>query len=265
MTHQIQTSQPTVDTPCQHCCFAEYEGHTQVDCKRGMLDKYREIGTEILDAWNYEGEFFVIKGRSCRYYRTDAWMEQFESAENMEKALSLETTLKFQVIILLRDRDVHYLKSTVDSLLNETYKPAIISVIRPHDSVCRPTELTEVFDDCPVVWKIYNLLYEQPEESSIHKALNDKRVNYYSTVCAGEVFPAKLFQNINDSVNNKLIRFGMIEDHETNIKVIPLSVHNYWYFNGDPDKTIAEKIEDYQCQNPEEKIVYNSQEVLVNN
>lgn len=251
----------TIDTPCQFCCFATYDGRTQVGCSQKVLDKFREKGTEIIEAWNHDGEFFVIKGRSCRSYRTNDWLDRFDNDEEMQATLSIEKTLKFQVLILLRDKTVADLSDTVESLNREPYKPAFISVIRQPHSGTSPRALTEVFDYYPGKWQVNNLLLEQEENGAIHKACNDKRTDYYVIVEAGTIVPPNLLADINNAVNNELIRFAMVEEHVSNIKIIPASVHNYWYFKGDPDKTVAENIEDYQAENPEQKVIYSIQEI----
>jgi hypothetical protein len=52
--------------------------------------------------------------------------------------------------------------------------------------------------------------------------------------------------------------FGLIEiekDSDEGV-VVPLHVHEYWYFQGDVNKTITENIREYQCQNKDEKVVF---------
>jgi len=62
-----------IHTPCKNCVYAKYEGNTQTDCYLGFIDKLKNNNVEILEAYDYEKEFFVVNNKKCIGYRENSW------------------------------------------------------------------------------------------------------------------------------------------------------------------------------------------------
>ena len=58
----------------------------------------------MIDAYDHDKEFNVIKNRTCRFFRTQDWLNRFEgkNKEEIEQFLSLESTLKFHAIFTIK-------------------------------------------------------------------------------------------------------------------------------------------------------------------
>lgn len=248
------------NTCCKECVFAEYDDVTQTGCKRGMIDKYRSVGSNIIEAYDKDKEFYVIPNRLCPFFRKQSWIDRIpeEYEKDIESILKLETTLAFHVIILVHNESLDDIHRTIDSLIGEEHKPIQITIIRHIESDIRPRDITDSLKSLPIKWRTENLVVKMQDENAIHMVQKTLKSNYYSIARAGFIFPAKYLERVNKAVIEDLIQFGMIEIVEGDDQgiILPLSVHEYWYFHGDAEKTIPECLRDYQCQNPTQKIVY---------
>lgn len=78
-------------TSCNGCKFAEWtENNKQIGCDLGRLDKFKELGVEIVEAMDDTHEFFVVGDRCAAYRKTD-W------EGDIEKELALE----YDVVLLM--------------------------------------------------------------------------------------------------------------------------------------------------------------------
>lgn len=256
------------DTPCKNCCFAVYEDLTQVGCARNRLEKYKKVGSEIIEAYDEDKEFYVIKNRICPFYRDKKWLDAFkgQSDSEIERMLTYETMSRFHLIIILKsDSTLKDLKQTVTSVPFEflNVPPSQVTVVRPKGLQLDPKGVKELFSGTLAKWRMENLLIDRTDSQVIHNVQKTAKAQYYCVCHAGYQLPPNYFKTINKSILDNLTQFGMIEAEKDELEgvVIPLHVHEYWYFHGDKDKTIPEKIKEYQCQNQEEKIVYQLEEI----
>ena len=65
------------NTSCKDCVFAEYEEVTQTGCRMNMIKKYSN-NENIIECYDEEKEFFVIKARICPYMRTKLWKDRID-------------------------------------------------------------------------------------------------------------------------------------------------------------------------------------------
>lgn len=252
------------DTPCKDCCFAEYEDVTQVGCSRGRIRKYKDAGTNILEAYDEDKEFFVIKDRICPFYRDEKWFSRFEgkSDPSMEKMLSFETKLSFHLIILLnKESTIEDIDKTIKSIYDcdcES-KPIQVTLLKPTSNTeLKPKKIRDYFKkDTSINWRMENLVVKMDDNRAIHMVQKTLKSQYYVTCKAGFEFPKRYLNTINDSVIEDLLQFGLIEIEEGSEEgvVVPTQVHEYWYFHGDPQKSIPENVKEYQCENKKEKVV----------
>lgn len=69
-----------METPCKNCCFATYEGKTQTGCVLHRLEVLRNHGVEVVEVYDEEKEFYLIKG-NCNYARREKWKERVLEAK----------------------------------------------------------------------------------------------------------------------------------------------------------------------------------------
>jgi len=255
------------DTSCKACVFAEYDDMTQVGCSRGMLKKYKDVGANVVEAYDEDREFMVIENRLCPFYRTKGWIDRIPEEDfdaTVERMLALETRLSFHAIVFVEDHNIESVCSTIDSLYAQNNRPARVTVVRPRTSTIKPRDIRELFnEDCGFKWRIENLIGPTPRDvvtHSVHKKSGRVQpCQYYAVVDAGHVFDEQYFYEINEAIIGSLLQFAMIESKEC--IVIPNPVHQYWHFHGNHEITIAENIREYQCKNKEKKVVLKMSQV----
>lgn len=62
-----------IHTPCKNCVFAIYEDKTQTGCHLDLVQKYKDRGVEILEAYDNDLEFFILNKKKCFGYRENSW------------------------------------------------------------------------------------------------------------------------------------------------------------------------------------------------
>lgn len=257
------------DTPCKNCCFALYEDITQVGCARNRIEKYQSTGVEIVEAYDEEKEFFVIKNRLCPFYRDQKWLDAFSGRpdSDIEKILKFETMSSFHLIILLqKDSEFKDLEETVRSVEFEfeNVPPSQVTIVRPRGlSQIKAKDIKDLFNGIPVRWRIENLLVDKTDSQIIHSVQKTIKSQYYCVCKAGYKLPVNYFRTVHKAVIDNLLQFGMVEVEEGDLNgiIIPLHVHEYWYFHGHIEKTIPENIKEYQCQNQDQQIVFQLKQV----
>lgn len=116
-------NQPSYQTSCKDCVFAEYEDITQVSCQ---ADRLKFFG-DIIEAYDNDKEFYVIND-VCTYYRPPFWNDG--KAEISEARRELETT--FGIFIDLSDKEDEDLDKTIDSIKRINYNKKRILVTMNH-------------------------------------------------------------------------------------------------------------------------------------
>lgn len=248
------------DTPCKECVFAVYtdDGITQTDCSRGMIEKYKNAGSIILEAYDEDKEFYVIKDRICPFFRKEKWLSRFkdpDDIEMIEKVLDFETSPSFHVILFMNDdKSLEGLSNSIESLNKQILKPYQLTVIKKVTNKLRPKDITDVLKSCEFKWRLENLVVEMTDEQITHAAHKGVTSQFYVVIEAGNILDPNIFSDIKTFIIDQVQQFAMI--HAEGVTIIPVHIHDYFYLQGDLQKTIVENIKDYQCQNPEKQMVF---------
>lgn len=132
-----------IHTSCKDCVFATYDEDTQTGCRAGRLDKYRQNGSDIIEAFDNEKEFFVINKKLCNLNRdrNSEWAQKHVGRE-LDQARS-EVCLKVIIIVMLdAGLILDELEKTAASLVHQTVPPfsviffnhqKAVSVAKIHD------------------------------------------------------------------------------------------------------------------------------------
>lgn len=258
------------NTSCKDCVFAEYDEITQVGCSRGMIEKYRDDGASIIEAYDHTKEFFVIEDRTCPFNRTQAWEDRFDEEngadardEAMNRMLDYENQLSFHVILFMGD-SIGDVQETLTSLIFQDLMPVQVTIVRQRTCMITPREVTSLFSDStPFKWRVENLWKNLPHSNSLHMVQKVVKSGYYITANSGYRFDKGYFSAINQAVIENIVQFAMIQESADSPDgtVIPLGVHEYWHFHGDHNKTITENIREFQCKNPEKKIIFTMKQI----
>lgn len=216
-----------MDTSCKDCVFARYTGvqherQTQVGCEFNLIEKYKQLGVVVDEAYDDsipEREFFVVRGRLCRYKRNNEWLAQ-KNTDNLGTAMfDAEQELKLKVDAIVYVGDTHSigdLFKTLVSLTTPELKPQLIIIILNTQKIF-PSEIFDMLEDDPnnltytfhtVPYKVC-LLMQAPLtlENALWESLPNASSMWLAQFQAGYKVPATYFSDINDALNQKLDRF----------------------------------------------------------
>ena len=80
-----------IKTSCKECVCSIYKDATQTGCS---FDRIKKFGTDVIEAYDDNKEFYVIK-RFCNFYRNPKWNNGEFDAEKIKH----ECACSFEVII----------------------------------------------------------------------------------------------------------------------------------------------------------------------
>jgi len=204
------------DTPCKNCIFAKYTGITQTDCKLNKLELFKQHNIQIIEAFDEEKEFYVIKNRTCRWFRNDRWIHTNQDIEAQKEYLDQETLTQFQAIVFAND-DIKDLDITVDSLLAQLLPPVHITIIRPPYCETSITELVSKGLMLSCQWRVQDIIDPNtPRGSMIDYALDAKPHQYYSVFNAGFEVPEDMFLTIHKVMMEDLQPITILLPNSTN-------------------------------------------------
>ena len=240
------------NTSCKNCVFAKYDNYTQIGCHLNMIEKFSNIGVEILEAYDNEKEFYVISNRNCHFFRPEKW-GQNETLETKIQAVQYETNLAFNIIIFV-DHDYKALKRSLASAYRQTYKPSHITIVRSLDSQIWPSKISDLLSYRNIKWRIENLRQNMSNWKAFHLVQKFCQYPYHIILQSGDTISKKFLGDINNSVIHELKQFALLEDQPSDDDligsglVIPTSVYQYFYFKGNVDKTFVNNVKDTECQ-----------------
>lgn len=236
-----------IHTSCKDCVFATWDGITQEDCKLDELSLFRNHDIEVLEVFDYEKEFYVINKTRCLKYRIAQWTHATEPFDQQKIAVEKEIELHCHAIIFVNDNR-HDIRRTVTSLINQTLKPYYITLIRHVDCSLKPTELVEIIQDCPIKWRIENILEPRTDSSAIDMVVPFVKLPVYIVFYAGFEVPLKIFEELNNKVHKDFIQFAMIKPNSSNNGMVVLQkVHEA--YQGNYQISLEEKLELDKCPN----------------
>ena len=124
-----------IHTPCKSCVFAQYENNTQTGCALNYIDKYRDAGVEILEAYDDDdNNFYVLNKKKCLGYRESKWFEELNMTDSsMEDKIEYfykNNAIQYIIIIDLKDYDINKLENIFNQILNATVRPTKLVLIR---------------------------------------------------------------------------------------------------------------------------------------
>jgi hypothetical protein len=117
-------------TPCLGCTFSIKDKQKQIGCQVGRIDKYKELGAEVINAYDDNGnEFFVVNNRLCVYKRDKNWAKETPKRERLD-AVNRELRLKYHIMVHFNStHDVSDLLNTLKSIDKQDNPPIILTII----------------------------------------------------------------------------------------------------------------------------------------
>jgi hypothetical protein len=230
---------------CKNCYFAIYRGKTQTGCDLGRIDKFREIGTEIIEAYDEsDTEFYVVSGRRCNTYRNQEWFEKnTRSNIPLKELVRKEEQRIYDIIVLTHDNDhIENILHTVNTASIQTVAPLSIIIGINDENILVPL-INALKSNDVRNWKIASVLEDAPQ---LDEAVKSVIGVFYAVFHAGSTIPPDFLQNVDDIVNERLYPFSLIlPNHKNNGMVVR---YNAYKMVGGGD--VVEKIQQEVQNNP---------------
>ena len=240
-----------VVTSCAACCFANYEGKTQVGCELGRIEKFQEKGTKVVEAEDGEREFYLVH-RMCNCYREEDWAEYWK---HKKKRVLKENAVRINFIVPINDGDtIEDLQKTLVSIATQDDFEAIKVITMnnsKHDNFDIIHKLHEVFGSYAEQTSYLNkseegttfvggIMVEKNQDFwTVLEAAFDYATNgFYTIVDAGSVVAPDLLKKINNAINIELNQILMIEPHDKDsYSGLTVSCALHKYLSGSKDTT----------------------------
>jgi hypothetical protein len=230
-----------LETSCQNCIFAEYNGRTQTDCALGMLLAHKNV----IESYNENGEFFVINGL-CLTYRDNRWDYHNRTLQEQKKQLEKELQLNYTLFVYFGDNHtLQQLEQTLSKI--PEIAPKQIIIINNHKDKTLNRQLCAMCEHTNLPWIVDSIVEADIDMYKCFDISYKKAKGVWCALiqCGDSIDNAKL-QQINET----------ILPHEQFIAVKNISelfimkiAHNT--FGGNYSKTSTEKLEEYILENPE--------------
>jgi hypothetical protein len=209
-----------------------------------MLDHYRSKGTEILEAYNEKGEFFIVSGRKCYFKRTKEWWDKiYDGKTDHIKKVFDETKIKWMAIIDGKD-DLIDIKLTIASLLNEEIPPSYLVVLRKFGSTIDVRELNQILIDTGKKWRVSTPSSPEITTAILVNGLMDifaEKYPIYLFIEAGHIITINEITRLNNKIIYDDYKFGVIPIND-NDKIGNSTVHKF-YRGEFPQECIMSSVE----------------------
>jgi len=123
-----------IHTPCKKCVFAKYDDKTQIGCELNYIDKFKELGSDILEVYDEDLEFYVINNKKCLGYRENSWFKKLgledASIEEKKEHFLQNNHINYLLVIDSSSLSLEDLEQIKISVLEVAYKPSKVIFIR---------------------------------------------------------------------------------------------------------------------------------------
>lgn len=229
-----------IHTPCKSCVFALYKDKTQIGCHLGYLDKYKDKGLNLVEAYDNELEFFVINGKKCVGYRENSWFAKYglEHATLEDKTSKFKELNRIDYVLVINFIEIGDTQADIDNLKSAlsllTIHPKKIVFIRgPEGSETTiyasiQKLMTESKIDCP--WRIQTMVDNSiSNENILHNIINHHKS--YRFVCNIKKSECdnlnRVINKANDIVYNDLNQFMVLADQDGSCMIFSAGVYRF--------------------------------------
>lgn len=231
---------PLYETSCKDCCFATYDGKTQMGCQFDRIEKFRNQGIEVVEVHDDEAEFYLIKS-ACLLHRhkKSPWAMQTPGRLRRETARR-EIALVFDAVIFMgEDHSVEQVKATVDSMLTQKHQPRKVRVVVNRDDII-PMDIRTLLPD---QWEV-QFVMERREGQRVSRgrcidiAVVESKSHFYAVFDAGTIVPESFFSSIDHAINDNLDRFVLLEPDNKYGNGMVVMTRSHEYFGGNKEAII---------------------------
>lgn len=224
-----------IQTSCKSCAFAEYTDKTQIGCSLGMLEKFQKAGVEIVEAYDEEKEFFIIKGRLCNGCRPPEWVEKHQD-KDLIALVKKEISLRLHVVIPVMETTYDHIYVSIDALKKQNKLPHKVTVALNQDGIV-PSQIISHLRDSSFEWGVFTSLErdetgKRVKEGRLIDHIMEKATEpFFMVLTAGHILDTDVIEKLDQLLNEKLERFSLIEADD--FYVVQTALHKHFMGNRD--------------------------------
>lgn len=246
----------STSTPCKGCVFAKYDGKTQVGCAAGdRVEKFKAAGIEVIDVYDDDSEFFLIKNKICLYYRDRDAHEGADDSYKEQLFLDIRKSLKipYQAIVFFRKNDsLEDLEKRLTELQSQHVKPHLVTVIdRSHSADKRSGIIMKMLhnDFSFNYWRVQEVSAIDQIDSDVVDICYDttKRTKYFFYTIFESSFPIPqdFSKEIHEAIHEKMQAFTYLLENEDGIGRTVLKVAHEKYAGNSFGIELQDKLQHY--------------------
>lgn len=207
-----------METACKNCVFAKYEGRTQIRCTAGKINDYLQNEVEIIEAYDDEKDFYVVKGH-CNYFRSDRWLKKYEKVDNFDPIAKAIGECEFDV-----DWFVYCTAATLDKLSNTLseinkwkIKPKRVIIVYHDPQKLSLSALHDIVFDgkYDFAWQVKLILetFDNGDLVDLNRAtkiaLKGSKTVFFGWSDSGSIPPEDFISTIRTAINDKAMSFAL--------------------------------------------------------
>lgn len=227
-----------IHTSCKNCVFAIYSENTQTGCNLDYINKYKNVGSEILEVYDEFKEFYVINDKKCLGYRENNWFNQFNLSDaDLEikiKKFKELNYISYCVGIDLRNiNNISELELIINEINNSTMVPKKIVIFRfvQHAKIFSYEVIREVLSKTlkSTKWRIQSMLdQEEPEQSIVYNfSIKNKQYRFLMYINNYTSSISNIIKKSNSLVYDDLQFFNAVSDKDQKAYLFSGALYRY--------------------------------------
>lgn len=231
-----------IHTSCKDCVFATYDQNTQTDCQLDLINRYKESGTSIIEAYDDDKEFFIVNDRKCIGYRTESWYTNLGlelSIEEKIKQIKETFRLKYILFIDLKNISIDKLQIIFNDIKNADIKPSKLILLRYNytNKIFDFDSLKELIEnsDLNCEWRVQTMVDDEVTLKSLISSTIATNTKYKFILYISEYTDLlnKIINEANKIIYDDLKTFIVLSDKEHNAKLFLGLLYRYvWHSSG---------------------------------
>ena len=246
----------STSTPCKSCVFAKYEGKTQVGCDAGgRVEKFKAAGVEVIDVYDDEAEFFLIKNKVCLYYRDKDRHEDADDPYKQQLFSDIRKSLRipYQAIVFFRAKDtIEDLEKRLTELQSQHVKPHLVTIIdRSHSADKKSGIIMKMLHDnfSFNYWRVQEVsAVDQIDSDTVdicYDTTKQRKYFFYTIFESSAPIPQEFSKEIHEAIHEKMQSFTYLSENKDGIGRTVLKVAHEKYAGNSFGIEIKDKLHHY--------------------
>ena len=249
-------------TSCKNCCFATYDGDTQIGCGAERLEKFRNNGIDVLDVYDDDKEFFLVKDKICVYYRSPEMFQ--EQPEDLLEVVKQQLLIPYHMILFLRDKDsLEDLNQRICEINKQKMIPKILTVmdLSFEKAGVRGADIADMLkQESFGVWRVqqpleipdpkndpqHNTVIEADTLDLCYDSTKKQKFLFYITFEVSQPIPETFSAELQSAIHDDMERFVILLPNKHNCGKAVLKTAHEKYAGGSFGISIEQKIKHYE-------------------